>query len=63
MELFCEKYREKVDSASPVCRHPNDFCQFRTGCIVAFMEQENKRDEKRSIALETNEKEEKSVKE
>jgi hypothetical protein len=59
MELECEKYKETVDSVPPVCRHPNDFCQFRTGCIVNFMEKENKREEKKSIASETNEKDKK----
>jgi len=59
MELECEKYREKIDSATPVCRHPNDFCQYRTGCIVHFMEQENKREEKKSIAVDKDDREKK----
>ncbi|HHD63184.1 MAG TPA: hypothetical protein ENK96_02210 [Desulfobulbaceae bacterium] len=59
MELECEKYKEKVDSVSPVCRHPNDFCQYRTGCIINFMEKENKREEKKAIATDKDEREKK----
>ena len=47
MELECEKYKEKVDTANPVCNHPKDYCQFRTSCIIHFMEKENRRERER----------------
>ena len=46
MELVCEKYKDKMDSANPVCRHPDDYCQFRSGCMIHFMEKENLREQK-----------------
>lgn len=48
MQLECEKYKEKVDFEHPYCRHPDDYCQFRSGCMIHFMEKENKREQKRS---------------
>lgn len=50
MELECEKYKEKIDSENPACRHPDDYCQYRTTCIVQFMEKENKRERKATTA-------------
>lgn len=46
MELECVKFKEKMDSESAYCRHPNDYCQHRTSCIIHFMGQENKRSNK-----------------
>ncbi|HEB70669.1 MAG TPA: RNA polymerase II-associated protein [Desulfobulbus sp.] len=46
MELECEKYKDKVDSENAVCRHPDDYCQFRQGCIIRFMEKERKGQQK-----------------
>ncbi len=43
MELICEKYKDKVDSDNPVCRHPDDYCQTRSGCMIHFLEKENRR--------------------
>ncbi len=43
MELECIKYKEKVDSADPVCRHPDDYCKYRTSCIIQFMSSEDKK--------------------
>ena len=40
MELFCEKYKEKVDSEDAQCSHPGEYCRFRTSCIIHFMEKE-----------------------
>jgi len=48
MELECEKYKETVNSSDPVCRHPDDYCQFRSACMIHFMEKENKREKKNS---------------
>jgi len=47
MDLVCEKYKEKVDSEAPECRHPDDYCQFRTSCMIQFMEKENRREQAR----------------
>lgn len=43
MELECEKYHEKMDSEQAVCRHPNDYCQYRTSCMIYFIEKDNMR--------------------
>ena len=43
MELICEKYKEKVDPDEPVCRHPDDYCQTRSACMIHFLEKENRR--------------------
>ena len=52
MELVCEKYKDKVDSDDPVCRHPDDFCRTRSGCIIHYMEKEKERAQREKIALE-----------
>ena len=51
MELVCEKYKETVDPDNPVCRHPDDYCQTRTGCLIHFMEKENKRAQQKKDAV------------
>lgn len=43
MELECEKYHEKMDSEQAACRHPGDFCQHRTSCMIHFIEKDNMR--------------------
>ncbi len=50
MELVCEKYKEKVNSDDPVCRHPDDYCRTRSGCIIQFMEKEKKRAQQKKNA-------------
>ena len=50
MELICEKYKDKVDSDNPVCRHPDDYCQTRSGCMIHFLEKENRRQRQNSPA-------------
>ena len=50
MELFCEKYKEKVDSENVRCHHPEDYCQHRQSCLIHFMEQENRRESERKEA-------------
>ncbi|MBA4418209.1 MAG: hypothetical protein C0392_09920 [Syntrophus sp. (in: bacteria)] len=32
--FFCRKYMEKVDIANMSCPHAQDFCKYRTGCII-----------------------------
>lgn len=41
MDLFCEKYKETVPAEKAVCRHPKEYCKFRTACIIHFMGDEN----------------------
>ena len=41
MDLFCEKYKETVPASKPVCRHPKEYCKFRTACVIHFMGGEN----------------------
>jgi len=41
MELFCEKYKETMDAENATCRHPSEYCKFRTACIIHFMDGEN----------------------
>ncbi len=50
MELVCEKYKEKVDSDEPVCRHPDDYCQTRISCIIQYMEKERKREQQKRLS-------------
>ncbi|MCI5148063.1 MAG: RNA polymerase II-associated protein [Candidatus Electrothrix sp. MAN1_4] len=42
MELECAKYGEKMDADQAMCRHPGDYCQHRTSCMIQFMERENR---------------------
>ncbi len=44
MELECAKYREKMASEEAGCRHPGDYCTYRTSCIIHFMGREKKSD-------------------
>ncbi len=45
MEYYCEKDNRQTD-ISKGCRHPNDFCQHRQACMIHFLEQEEKRNQK-----------------
>jgi phosphoribosyl-AMP cyclohydrolase len=36
MELVCEKYKEKMAADNARCRHPKEYCKFRTSCIIHF---------------------------
>ncbi len=50
MELECVKYRGKSNSDVVVCNHPDDYCQYRTSCIIHFMEMEDRREKKRNAS-------------
>ena len=52
MEFICEKYKEKVDSDEPVCRHPDDYCRTRSSCIIHYMEKEKEREQRKKIATQ-----------
>ena len=41
MDLFCEKYNEKVSAENARCGHPKEYCKFRSACIIHFMGGEN----------------------
>lgn len=43
MLLECLKFNETMPAEDPCCRHPDDYCKFRTSCIIYFIEKENKR--------------------
>jgi len=43
MELECAKYHEKMDSEQAVCKHPGDYCKYRTSCMIHFIDKENRR--------------------
>ena len=42
MELECFKYNEKMQAEDALCRHPADYCKYRTSCMIQFMSSENK---------------------
>ena len=41
MNLFCEKHNENVSGESARCKHPKEYCKFRTACIIHFMDGES----------------------
>jgi phosphoribosyl-AMP cyclohydrolase len=41
MDLFCEKYKETITVVKAYCRHPKEYCKYRTACIIHFMGDEN----------------------
>ncbi len=45
MKLTCDKFKESMESEVAECRHPNDYCQTRTSCMICFLEKERKREE------------------
>jgi hypothetical protein len=42
LEVECVKYRERMDSEQAECRHPGDYCKFRSSCIIHFLGGEKK---------------------
>jgi len=43
MELICEKYGQKMDSESARCHHPDEYCKFRSACIIHYIGREQAR--------------------
>jgi len=41
MDLFCEKYNENFPAEKAFCKHPKEYCKYRTACIIHFMGGEN----------------------
>ena len=44
MEVECGKYGERMSSEQAGCRHPGDYCKFRSSCIIHFLSRENKKE-------------------
>ncbi len=42
MELVCGKLNKKLDEGSTKCPHGNNYCKFRTSCVIHYMEQQKK---------------------
>jgi len=38
--FYCEKYKERIDINKRPCPHPNDYCPYRTRCIVNMVHKE-----------------------
>lgn len=49
MKLLCDKFKESMESEEAECRHPNDYCQTRTSCMICFIEKERKREQAREL--------------
>lgn len=41
MELVCEKYKETMQEEEACCRHPKEYCKFRSSCMIQFVSREN----------------------
>ncbi|MDH4320871.1 MAG: hypothetical protein OEV73_05160 [Desulfobulbaceae bacterium] len=40
-ELVCEKYKEVMREDEACCRHPLEYCKFRSACMIQFASMEN----------------------
>lgn len=60
MKLICEKHKEEMESEGAICRHPGEYCKFRTSCIINFMGGENQLDVTDAAASATEEHEQKT---
>jgi hypothetical protein len=49
MELVCEKYKEKVDSEKAVCRRPEEYCKFRSACLLYFLARDKAGKERKAM--------------
>lgn len=43
MELYCEKYKEKIPPGKACCFHPTEYCKFRNACLPYFLGKEDAR--------------------
>jgi len=50
MKVQCDKFKETMDSEEAECKHPNDYCQTRSSCMIQFLEKERKREDARKEA-------------
>ncbi len=44
MQLICEKYKEKMAADEARCRHPQEYCKFRSSCMIHFLGRERSRE-------------------
>ena len=42
MELICEKHHDSMAAEGAYCRHPTEYCKFRSACLIQFMSKENR---------------------
>lgn len=42
MELECAKYHERMNPEQAECRHPGDYCKFRSSCMIHYLGSERK---------------------
>ena len=62
MELECFKYKEKMNADEAYCKHPGDYCKYRTSCMIQFLggentpkpEEQEDKDQKQSEKKESN---------
>ncbi len=47
MELICEKYKVKMVEAEASCAHLEEYCKFRTACIINLLTRERDREARR----------------
>ena len=52
MELTCEKYDQKMDSEAARCQHPDEYCKFRSSCIIHYIGKEQARESNRNSSHE-----------
>jgi phosphoribosyl-AMP cyclohydrolase len=45
VEVECAKYHERMNSEQAACRHPADYCKFRSSCIIHFLGSERRHNE------------------
>jgi hypothetical protein len=45
VKLECEKFKEFMESEEAECRHPDDYCQIRTSCMINYIGKERKREQ------------------
>ena len=48
MKLLCEKYKEEMSQKEAVCRHPNEYCKFRSSCLIHFISRENSKEARKN---------------
>jgi hypothetical protein len=44
MELICEKYRDRMAATEAKCRHPTEYCKFRSSCMIRILAGEKAED-------------------
>ena len=49
MKVVCEKYNEEMVIKDAVCRHPKEYCKFRTSCIIHFQTPRLKEDKEEPL--------------